>query len=35
MQDAVDLGTVRADLLGVVDGALEPTHLSMWITSVD
>jgi hypothetical protein len=35
LQDAVDLGTVRADLLGVVQGALEPTHLSMWITPVD
>jgi hypothetical protein len=23
------------DLLGVVDGALEPTHLSVWITPVD
>ncbi len=35
LQDAVDLGTVRADLLGVVQGALEPAHLSMWITPVD
>jgi len=35
LQDAVDLGTVRADLLGVIEGALEPTHLSMWITPVD
>jgi len=35
LQDGVDLGTVRADLLGVVEGALEPTHLSVWITPVD
>jgi hypothetical protein len=35
LQDAVDLGTVRADLLGVVQGALEPAHLSMWIRPVD
>jgi hypothetical protein len=31
----VDLSTVRADLLGVVEGALEPTHLSLWVTPVD
>jgi len=35
LQDAVNLGTVRTDLVGVVQGALEPTHLSMWITPVD
>jgi hypothetical protein len=35
LQDAVDLGTVRADLLDVIDAALEPTHLSMWITPGD
>jgi hypothetical protein len=35
LQDAVDLGTVRADLLGVIDGALEPAHLSLWITPGD
>jgi len=35
LKDAVDLGTVRADLLGVVDGALEPTHLSLWTTPTD
>jgi hypothetical protein len=35
LQDAVDLGTVRGDLLGVVDRALEPTHLSMWIMPVE
>ena len=35
LQDAVELGAVSADLLGVVQRALEPTHLSMWITPVD
>jgi hypothetical protein len=30
LQDAVDLGTVRADLLAVVHEALEPTHLTVW-----
>jgi hypothetical protein len=35
LQDAVDLGTVRADRLGVVERALEPTHVSLWITPVD
>jgi len=35
LQDAVDLGTVRADLLGVVDRALEPTHVSVWIAPVE
>jgi hypothetical protein len=31
LQDAVDLGSVRADLLSVVDRALEPEHLTVWI----
>jgi hypothetical protein len=30
LRDAVDLDTVRADLLGVVDSAVQPAHLSMW-----
>jgi hypothetical protein len=30
LKDAVDLDTVRADLAGVVNGALEPTHVSVW-----
>jgi len=30
LQDAVELDAVRANLLGVVDGALEPTHVSLW-----
>ena len=31
LQDAVDLGTVRGDLLAVVAGSLEPAHVSIWI----
>jgi hypothetical protein len=31
LQDAVDLDTVRTDLAGVVHGALEPAHMSVWI----
>jgi hypothetical protein len=31
LQDAVDLDTVRADLTGLVDAALEPAHVSLWI----
>jgi hypothetical protein len=30
LQDAVDLGTVRSDLLGTVDRALEPAHVTVW-----
>jgi len=30
LQDAVDLDTVRADLAGVVQAALEPAHLTVW-----
>jgi hypothetical protein len=30
LRDAVDLDTVRAELLGVVDGAVQPAHLSVW-----
>ena len=29
-KDAVDLNTLRADLAGVVNRALEPTHVSVW-----
>jgi hypothetical protein len=29
---AVDLGTVQADLAGVVHQALEPAHVSVWIS---
>jgi hypothetical protein len=31
LQDAVDLESVRADLAGVVQQALEPAHVSVWI----
>jgi hypothetical protein len=30
LQDAVDLDTVRGDLTGVVQAALEPAHLALW-----
>ena len=30
LRDAVDLDTVRADLLGVVDSAVQPAHISIW-----
>ena len=30
LRDAVDLDTVRAELLGVVDGAVQPAHMSIW-----
>ncbi len=30
LQDHVELGQVRADLIDVVNGALEPTHSSLW-----
>jgi len=31
LKDAVDLDAVREDLAGVVQKALEPAHLSVWI----
>jgi hypothetical protein len=30
LQDAVDLGTVRSDLVSTVDRALEPAHVTVW-----
>jgi hypothetical protein len=30
LQDAVDLDTVRDDLAGVIQSALEPAHLALW-----
>jgi len=30
LRDAVDLDTVRAELLGVVDSAVQPAHTSIW-----
>jgi hypothetical protein len=35
LQDAVDLDSVRADLAGVVQAALEPAHLAVWIQPRD
>jgi hypothetical protein len=35
LQDAVDLGSVRDDLAGVVSHALEPAYVSIWISHVD
>jgi hypothetical protein len=32
LKDTVDLGSVRDDLTGIVSRALEPTHVSMWIS---
>lgn len=34
-QDTVDLDSVRADLAGVVHQALEPAHVSLWISQRD
>ena len=31
LQDAVDLDSVRDDLSGVVQQALEPTHVTVWV----
>jgi hypothetical protein len=31
LRDAVDLDTVRSDLLDVVNSAVESAHLSVWI----
>jgi hypothetical protein len=33
LKDAVDLDSVRDDLAGVVNRALEPAHISMWISN--
>jgi hypothetical protein len=32
LKDAVDLDAVRDDLAGVVQAALEPAHLSVWVS---
>ena len=32
LKDAVDLDSIRDDLAGAVDQALEPTHTSVWIS---
>ena len=31
LQDAVDPDAVRADLTGVIQSALEPAHVSVWV----
>jgi hypothetical protein len=35
LQDAVELDSVRDDLVGVVQRALEPAHLSVWLSHHD
>jgi len=35
LKDAVDLDSVRDDLAGVVQQALEPAHISVWISQRD
>jgi hypothetical protein len=35
LKDAVDLDSVRNDLAGVVNRALEPAHISVWISHRD
>jgi hypothetical protein len=35
LKDAIDLDSVRGDLTHVVSGALEPAHLSVWISHRD
>lgn len=32
LKDTVDLNSVRDDLTGIVSRALEPTHVSVWIS---
>jgi len=32
LKDAVDLDSVRTDLASVVDRALEPSHVSLWVS---
>jgi hypothetical protein len=32
LQDTVDLSSVRDDLTGIVSRALEPAHVSVWIS---
>jgi len=35
LKDAVDLDSVRDDLASVVHRALEPAHVSVWISQRD
>jgi len=32
LRDAVDLDTIRTELLGAVHRSFEPTHTSVWLT---
>jgi hypothetical protein len=32
LKDSVDLHAIRADLAGVVQNALEPAHVSVWVS---
>ncbi len=32
LQDAVDVDAVRADLIGVISHAVEPAHISLWLS---
>ena len=34
-EDAVDLDMIRGDLATVVDRALEPVHISVWMNDAD
>ena len=35
LKDAIDLGAVRDDLASVVQKALEPAHVSVWMRPPD
>jgi hypothetical protein len=35
LRDAIDLDAVRGDLVQVVSSALEPAHVSVWISELD
>ena len=35
LQDAVDLDAIQDDLAGMVHQALEPAHVSVWISPRD
>jgi hypothetical protein len=35
LKDAVDLDSIRNDLAGVIDQALEPSHISVWVSPGD